>query len=140
MKEIIRVENRLIKSNTNITSGRIISEQTLGFWTDLFEVHNYKLLKGKPIKVFTTLPVGYGRKEINDELNKVRRFRNRINHNEPICFSGSNIDFTESLEVYKSILNLLAWIDPQLLDFITDIDEILKSIEMAKKISPATNK
>jgi Abi-like protein len=134
LKEITRAENRLTKSGANITSGRIISEQTLGFWTDLYEVHNYKLLKGKPIKIFTTLPAGYGRKEVNDELNKIRRFRNRINHNEPICFSGSNVDFTETLEVYNSIINLLIWIDPQLPEFIEDIDEIVKNIKIAEGI------
>jgi hypothetical protein len=131
LNEVNRAERRLIKAGAIVTSGKIISEQTLGFWTDFFEVHNYKLLRGAPIKVFSSLPSGYGRKQVNDELNKVRLFRNRINHNEPICFSGNNIDFSETLEVYESIIKLLKWLDPQLLIFISEFDDIKRNINRA---------
>lgn len=134
-REINKAEKRLLKTGTPITSGKIIAEQTLGFWTSLFEVHHYRLLKGKPIQIFNSLPAGHGRKEVTAELDKVRRFRNRINHNEPICFNGNNIDFTETLEVYKSITNLLIWIDPEILKLISDIDKVIKTIDKAKNIS-----
>ena len=127
-KEISKAEKRLHKTKTQITSGKIIAEQTLGFWTDLFEVHNYRLLKGKPIQIFNSLPVNQGRKEINDELNKIRRFRNRINHNEPICFSKNNIDFNEAIEVHKSIINLLTLIDPNIINLIADLDKVKNTI------------
>jgi hypothetical protein len=91
-------------------------------------------LKGKPIQIFQTLPSGFGRKEVNDELDKVRRFRNRINHNEPICFNGNLIDFTETLEVHNSIINLLTWIDPEIIKLISDFDKVRKTVERAKKI------
>lgn len=138
LNEVNRAEKRLQKSGTSVTSGKIISEQTLGFWTDFFEVHHYKLLQGIPIKVFSSLPSGYGRKQVNDELNKVRRFRNRINHNEPICFSGNTLDFTETLAVYKSILTLLEWLDPKLLLFISDFDDVSKKINSATTIINST--
>lgn len=133
-REISKAEKRLQKTKTPLTSGKIIAEQTLGFWTDLFEVHHYRLLKGKPIQIFQSLPTGHGRKEINDELDKVRRFRNRIYHNEPICFNGSVIDFSGTLEVHKSISNLLNWIDPEIIKLINDLDHVSEFIEKAKKI------
>jgi hypothetical protein len=133
-REINKAERRLQKTSTPITSGKIIAEQTLGFWTDLFEVHHYRLLKGKPIQIFHLLPAGHGRKEVNEELDKVRRFRNRINHNEPICFNGNNIDFSETLEVHKSIINLLTWIDPEILKLFSDLDKVKKTINKAIKI------
>lgn len=133
-KEINKAEKRLLKTGTPITSGKIIAEQTLGFWTDLFEVHHYRLLRGKPIQIFNSLPSGHGRKEVNEELDKVRRFRNRINHNEPICFKGNKVDFSETLEVHKSITNLLTWIDPEIIKLISDIDKVKKTIDKAKTI------
>lgn len=133
-REINKAEKRLLKTGTPITNGKIIAEQTLGFWTDLFEVHHYRLLKGKPIQIFQSLPAGHGRKEVNDELDKVRRFRNRINHNEPICFNGNNLDFTDTLEVHKSITNLLTWIDPEIIKLISDIDKVKKTIDKAKTL------
>lgn len=133
-REIQKVEERLRKNATPITSGKVIAEQTLGFWTDLFEVHHYKLLKGKLIKIFSSLPSGFGRKEVNDELDKVRCFRNRINHNEPVCFVNNNIDFSQTIDAYNSIINLLKWNDPNLISFINDLDNVNKVIERAKKI------
>jgi len=133
-REINKAERRLRKTGTPITSGKIIAEQTLGFWTDLLEVHHYKILRGKPIQIFSSLPSGHGRKEVNDELDKIRRFRNRINHNEPVCFNLNNIDFTNALEVHQSILKVLEWIDPELLKFIKDIDKVQKTIDKARHI------
>lgn len=132
-REIQKIEDKLRKSNVPITSGKIIAEQKFGFWTDLFEIHHYKLLKGKPVQIFHSLPKSYGRKEIMDELTKIRRFRNRINHNEPICFVGNCIDFTETIQVYHSIINILKWIDPQLVKLIADMDKVQETINEATK-------
>ncbi|MFN0190240.1 MAG: Abi family protein [Bacteroidia bacterium] len=133
-REINKAEKRLQKTRTPITSGKIIAEQSLGFWTDLFEVHHYRLLKGKPIQIFHSLQAGHGRKEVNEELDNVRRFRNRINHNEPICFNGNVVDFNEALKVHKSIVKLLTWIDPEIIKLIASLDKVEKTIENAKKL------
>lgn len=134
LREIKKAETRLHGLKTPVTSGKIIAEQTFGFWTDLFEAHYYRILKGKQIKIFNHLPAGHGRKQVNEELDKIRRFRNRINHNEPICFTGTTIDFTQTLEVYQSICNTLSWVDPQLLKLIKDLDKVNKNVTSALKI------
>lgn len=87
-------------------------------------MHHYRLLRGKPIQIFKGLPAGYGRKEVIDELNRVRRFRNRINHNEPICFNGNNIDFTGAMRVHQSIQNILTWIDPEIIKLMASLDKV----------------
>lgn len=127
-------EKKIIKRGLGVTSGRIISEQTFGFWTDLFEIHHYRILKGRPIKMFKNLPSGYGRSEVLQELSKVRRFRNRINHNEPICFVNNSIDFSQTIEVYKSICNLLEWINPEILKWTKRLDRVNAVIIHAQKI------
>lgn len=133
-REINKAEKRLQKTRTPITSGKIIAEQSLGFWTDLFEVHHYRLLKGKPIQTFHSLQPGHGRKEVTEELDNVRRFRNSVNHNEPICFNGNVIDFAEALEVHKSIIKLLFWIDPEIIKLIANLDNVEKTIDNVKKL------
>ncbi|MDI9867894.1 Abi family protein [Flectobacillus roseus] len=134
LNSVKSAEDKLRKRGIAITSGRIISEQTFGFWTDLFENHHYKILKGRPIKLFKHLPSGYGRTQVLNELTKVRQFRNRINHNEPICFVGVSIDFSITIGVYNSILNLLKWIDPELINWIKDIDKINATVTKGLKI------
>ncbi len=134
LNSVKAAEKKLRKRGVGITSGRIISEQTFGFWTDLFENHHYKILRGRPIKMFKNLPSGYGRTEILNELTKVRQFRNRINHNEPICFVGTRIDFTNTSAVYNSIINLLKWISPELVSWIKNIDKVQSTITKAQSI------
>lgn len=134
LSEVVKSEKRIRKRGLAVTSSKIISEQNFGFWTDLFEVHHYRLLLGKPIKIFKTMPPGYGRKEVCDALNTIRMFRNRINHNEPICFGGSHIDFTDATNVYNSLISILTWIDPAIINWIKDLDKVLKTIDSAKKV------
>ena len=126
-------EDKLKKKGVGITSGRVISEQTLGFWTDLFENHHYKILQGRPIKIFRNLPSGFGRSQVLNELTTIRKFRNRINHNEPICFVGGNIDFAYAIGVYNSVLNILNWINPELLLILRDLDKIAPTIARAQR-------
>ena len=127
-------ERRFRRLRVPITSGKIIADQALGFWTDLFEVHHYRLLLGRPIQVFHNLPSGHGRSDACDRLNKIRQFRNRINHNEPICFNGAAIDFTYVEEVYDAIIEILTWIDPELIKWVKDIDMVRTKIASAKII------
>ena len=134
LSSVKEAEKRLNKRGVTITSGRIISEQTFGFWTDLFENHHYKILKGRPIKLFKNLPAGYGRSEVLNELTKVRQFRNRINHNEPICFVGTTIDTSNTQAVYNSIINLLNWINPELIRWIKDIDKVNSIISKTQNV------
>ncbi|CAN1491999.1 Abortive infection system protein AbiD/AbiF-like [Flavobacteriaceae bacterium] len=127
-------EKRMRKLRIPISSGKIIADQSLGFWTDLFEVHHYRLLQGRPIQIFNHIPAGHGRSDVTARLNKIRQFRNRINHNEPICFNGNSIDFLYVEEIYNSIIEILSWIDPDLVNWITDVDSVNIKITNAKKI------
>ena len=134
LREVVKTEKRLRRAGMAITNGKVLAEQTFGFWTDFFEVHHYKLLKGKPIQIFKNIPPGYGRKEICEELNKIRIFRNRINHNEPICFNAGAMDFSSAKDVYDSIINILTLIDPELLKFLKELDKVTKTINFTQKI------
>lgn len=133
-QEISKTEKKLYKAGVKLSSGKVISEQTFSFWTDLFEIYHYRLLKGKPIQIFTELPCGYGRKQIKDHLDNIRRFRNRINHNEPICFKGNKADMAAMLTVYQSIIDILTWIEPALLQFSADLNNVLETVSAANAI------
>jgi len=91
--------------------------------------NTYKILKGVPIQTFQKLPTGYGRKEVYEALNKIRDFRNRINHNESICFVDRRLDFSYAKEIYQTITQILNWIDPYIQSSLYEIDRVLKTIE-----------
>lgn len=122
------------KKNIPISSGKIIADQHFSFWTELFELTYYKILLGRPIQIFEHLPSGIARVDVLNRLTTIRKFRNRISHHEPICFSGNTIDFSECKAVYNSIKELLSWIDPYLINFISDIDHVDLKIRSACQI------
>lgn len=59
--------------------------------------------------------------------------RNRIFHNEPICFVNNKIDFSYARNIYASITYILAWIDPKIHTSLLKIDRVLKVIDDEEK-------
>ena len=119
---------KILKKSININSNRVLAEQSLSFWTELFEKKYYKLLKGRPIQIFKNLPQNISRVDILNQLTKIRKFRNRIYHNEPICFKGNEVDLKTPLNIYYSILNLMKWINPDTQILLKGVDEVYASI------------
>lgn len=133
-KCVEKSENKLTKHGLPLSSGKIISDQNFGFWTELFELTFYRILRGRPIQVFNNLPPNTNRIDVMNRLDKVRNFRNRISHSEPICFHNNNIDFSNAIDVYDTIIELFDWIDPELIKFIKDIDSVSVKISNAQKV------
>lgn len=132
--QVESAEKRTKTRNKTITSGAIIAEQSLGFWTSLFDTHHYKLLAGCIIHCFPNKPPNIQRKQISLTLHEIREFRNRIYHNEPICFNGNNIDFCEALRIKSEIYNILNWMDNDLAVYASNFDSIDENIKEALKI------
>ena len=112
--EVERSERTLIGKKRNVTAGRVIAELNFGFWNSLYETHHYALLKGVPCTIFKTLPAGVGRKEVNQMVQQIRDLRNRISHNEPLCFNNKSFDMTYASDMYVMIRDFLIWIDPKI--------------------------
>lgn len=133
-KSIQKAERAIIRKGSVVTSGKVIAEQSLGFWTSLFDTHHYRLIGGSPIHAFPQKPALANRNVINQKLNRIREFRNRIYHNEPICFNGHNIDFTEANDIKDEIYELLNWIDQDPTDYVEYFNSIQSKIDSAANI------
>ena len=129
LTEVQKAEKKISDRGARITAGRVIAEQTLGFWNSFYEVHHYILLSGVPCTIFKKLPSGYGRKQVNDVITQVRELRNRINHNEPICFVNKKCDFSYVKGMYTIISDFLTWIDPEIMPSLKEVDKVCKIIE-----------
>lgn len=128
--EVEKAEKKICRNYgiNNVNSNRVLSEQTFGFWSKLFDRKYYKVLRGKPISIFNSLHNGKNRAHFYGILSKIREFRNRIYHNEPICFhsTGNYFDITSAVEIKNNIVEILNYIDPEILssiDVINDIEE-----------------
>ena len=121
-RSIQKTETNLTRRRIPITSGKIISDQTFGFWLSLFLSHHYALIGGQPIQIFRNKPAAEHRSSIYSKLNAIRNFRNRVNHCEPLCFIGNNIDCTNTLAIRSILYDLLSWIEPDLIPYFESID------------------
>lgn len=126
----IIAEKAIRRKGGIITSGKIVAEQSFGFWTSLFDTHHYRLIGGVVIHCFPNKPPHVNRNILNQKLNKIREFRNRVYHNEPICFNGNTIDFTEAITIRNEIYELLEWIDSDLTNYVDYFDGINTKINM----------
>jgi hypothetical protein len=121
---IQKTETKLTRRAIPITSGKIISDQTFGFWIAFFLSHHYSLVGGQPIHIFAHKPISENRASIYSKLDEIKNFRNRVNHCEPICFNGHTIDCSLALDIRSKLYSLIKWIDPQLVPFFESIDNI----------------
>jgi hypothetical protein len=119
-----KTETKLLRRTIPITSGKIISDQTFGFWIAFFLSHHYSLVNGQPIHIFVNKPTSENRASIYNKLDDIKNFRNRVNHCEPLCFTGHSIDCTIALDIRTKLYNLIEWIDPNLVPFFKSIDNI----------------
>jgi hypothetical protein len=76
LKTCVRTtENKLLRRNIAVTSGKIIADQTLGFWLAFFLSHHYSLIGGQPIHIFPHKPANENRASCYDkELIIVSQF------------------------------------------------------------------
>lgn len=129
-----KAERTIRRKRGTISSGKVIAEQSFGFWTSLFETHHYRLIGGVVIHCFPNKPNNVNRSIISQKLNKIREFRNRVYHNEPICFSGHNIDFNVAENIRDQIFEILSWIDSDLSTYTEYFDGISSKIERANNL------
>jgi len=115
-------ESKLITVGIPLSSGKIVSDQTLGFWTSFYTSIHYGLVRGQPIHVFSHKPRSENRASIHRKLEDIQRFRNRVNHCEPICFNNHIIDCAHALDIQTKLFDLVSWIEPELVPFFTKLD------------------
>lgn len=122
---VSKTERQLTSKGIPVTSGKIISDQSMGFWVAFFLPHHYSLVSGSPIHSFPFKPATENRASIHSKLEEIKNFRNRVNHCEPLCFSASTIDCSPALQIRSHLYDLVRWIDPNLQIFFKEFDGIL---------------
>jgi len=118
-----RVEaiSKILKRRETLTKGKIIAELSFGFWTSLFKLPYKKHWRTKDIKsVFPNMPginvVAISRDTIFSDLDLVRKFRNRLFHNEKV------IDKDEFATVEQAVHKLLSYFDNDLVRFVDEVN------------------
>ncbi|MCG8894713.1 hypothetical protein G1K73_13275 [Tenacibaculum finnmarkense] len=127
---VLKAKKRIRKNGSKVTYSNVIAEQNLGFWTSFFDSNSFGLTKGIPLKCFPNKPKLEKRETIKIKLDNIRDFRNRIYHNEPICFSGKTVNFDKAIKIKNDIYDLLLWMNADFIYYNSYFEEIEKEIKM----------
>jgi len=125
---VINAENKMQKKGITVSAGKILAEQSFGFWVSLFEPFHYRLIGGSVIHSFPHKPSHVNRKFILLLLSKIRDFRNRIYHNEPVCFNGACVDFSHASQIKNDLFDMLGWMNIDLKKYVQCFDTIDRQI------------
>lgn len=113
--------------NETITANKVIAELTLGFWVRLLNAE-YERILWKPLrKAFPYIQKNERqRNRVSAPINKIRDFRNRIFHHEPISWRLDKLEDT-----HNHIIMVMGWINkdlPNLSKTIDRVPEVLKKV------------
>ena len=117
-KYITQASKQIAGRHEQITTSKIIAELTLGFWVSLLNAEYERLLWKDLRRAFPYIPKkDRKRKNVSAPLNRFRSFRNRVFHNESICWNMKKVQ-----EIHDELLLVLEWINKDLPEWLTEID------------------
>lgn len=117
-KYISTAKKQIAARGEDITTAKITAELTWGFWTSLFN-RNYERILWKDLRrAFPFVKkANRQRKVVASFLNKFRRLRNRIDHNEAICW---NLDEVEM--IHDEMMNVMGWMNKEVPTWLSQFD------------------
>ncbi len=127
-KYITQASKQIAGRHEQITASKIIAELTLGFWVSLLNAEYERLLWKDLRRAFPYIPKkDRKRKNVSAPLNRFRAFRNRVFHNESICWNMKKVQ-----EIHDELLLVLEWINKDLPEWLTEIDRFENVQEQIK--------
>lgn len=107
---ITQANKQIAGRRETATPSKIIAELTLGFWVSLFNSEYERLLWKHLRRAFPYMPKqDRKRRNISAPLNTFRAFRNRVFHNESICWN-----LTRVAEIHEEMIQVMGWINKDL--------------------------
>lgn len=130
LDSVVKASERRMDETTKVaTPDAIISELTLGFWTNLLEQRpaNEELWRKHLRHVFPGSPGT--REAVHKAVTDMRNLRNRCAHQDSL------LDFDPGIEL-KKLLSLVEWIDPEARSWLEGIESV-STTASERPVAPA---
>ena len=125
---VTMAKRHISKRNEDITASKVVAELTLGFWVQLLNADYERILWKDLRRAFPFMPKAERiRHNVSAPINRIRDFRNRIFHHEPVCWK---LEKLESL--HAEIYSVIGWINKDLPSFVQPMDRVLLVLEKVK--------
>lgn len=104
---ITQANKQIAGRHETITPSKVVAELTLGFWVSLLNSEYERLLWKDLRRAFPYMPKHLRqRKNVSSPLNQFRMFRNRVFHNESICWNLSRVE-----DIHNEMVTMMGWIN-----------------------------
>lgn len=141
MKKIISKRYNTLLADGEYTHSKLLSSLEFGIWKYMFADFQYRvtrrvLLDVFPLRPTSTAIVTYNNTYFFNELHHINILRNRIAHQEPICFSH-NTRHTDTRYVraqHRRILQLFAYMGIDTRQLLKGMDNIVTACDSIDKL------
>jgi hypothetical protein len=131
---IFKERGKLV-NNGNYTHDNLIASLSFGIWTFMFSRNCYKNSGKTLLQIFPNKTHGLNQREIYDDLDKIRLFRNRIAHHESLCFSRSGEIYTDYIQqVYDLIIRYIEFMGYRTDELFYGVETPISIIAKIKKL------
>lgn len=115
---ITQANKQIAGRHEMITPSKVTAELTLGFWVSLLNSEYERLLWKSLRRAFPYMPKqDRQRKNVAAPLNKFRTFRNRVFHNESICWNLNRVE-----EIHQDMVMVMGWMNKDVPEWLRQID------------------
>jgi hypothetical protein len=134
--EITKLEN-----NCKYTHDKLVASLSLGIWTFMFSRNCYKNSGKTLLQILPNKTHGLNQRDIYADLDRIRTFRNRIAHHEPLCFDNcGRINVTYVQEVFLLIIKYIDFLGYNINELLYGVENPLQTIskidELSKTLRP----
>ncbi len=127
INDIKKFENEY-RNHGIYSADKMVASFSFGFWTYFFTKRNYRIGNKTLLQIFQNKKKGLMQRDIYSDLNKIREFRNRIAHHEPICFDKNRkISTIYCREIFNLICNYITYMGE-------DYNSVLRMVEKPDSI------
>ena len=132
LKDLNRYVSKAIKQiagrHEQVTPSKVVAELTLGFWVSLLNSEYEKILWKDLRRAFPFMPKAKRkRKNISAPLNRFRSFRNRVFHNESICWNLQRV-----CEIHAEMLGVMKWMNNDISTWLQPLDRFEQTTQVIK--------
>lgn len=115
---ITQASKQIVGRHESITPAKIVAELTLGSWVSLLNSEYERLLWKDLRRAFPYMPKkDRQRKNISAPLNTFRSFRNRVFHNESVCWNLHRVE-----EIHKEMITVMGWMNKDVPGWLSQVD------------------
>lgn len=129
-KYITQASKRISGRHELVSPSKITAELTLGFWVSLLNSEYERVLWKDIRRAFPFMPKKLRqRKNISAPLNRFRAFRDRVFHNESICWNLYRVE-----KINNEIITILGWMNKDVPEWLTLSDRFDSVIKNIRKV------